>query len=202
MHLSEEKALLRKAIDERLKRFTDAERSAESRSLSRRLTEGIPAGTPICAFYPMRSEPDITPFLEEVLRRGDPLFLPCFEGVLTFRQATNLSKLVRGKLGTLEPSPTATELVTSNQPFDPAQDRQPVTSLTILVPGRAFDASGNRLGRGNGGYDKWIAEQREKGILMQLIGVALECQIVDSVPVESHDVRMDAIATARGITEC
>lgn len=189
MHLSEEKALLRKAIDERLKRFTDAERSAESRSLSRRLTEGISTGTPICAFYPMRSEPDITPFLEEVLRRGDPLFLPCFDNVLIFRQAMDLSKLVRGKLGTLEPSLDAPTLRPTPNP------------LTLLIPGRAFDAKGNRLGRGNGGYDKWIAEQREKGILMQLIGVALECQIVDSVPVESHDVRMDAIATARGITE-
>ena len=193
MHLSEEKALLRESIDERLKRFTDTERSAESRSLSRRLTEGIPAGTPICAFYPMRSEPDITPFLEEVLRRSDPLFLPCFEGTLIFRQATDLTKLVRGKLGTLEPPVTATPM--ANRKW------QIANRLTILIPGRAFDAKGNRLGRGNGGYDKWIAEQREKGISMQLIGVALECQIVDSVPVESHDQKMDAIATARGITE-
>ncbi|MEK7563795.1 MAG: 5-formyltetrahydrofolate cyclo-ligase [Patescibacteria group bacterium] len=194
MHLSEEKALLRESIDERLKRFTDTERSAESRSLSRRLTEGIPAGTPICAFYPMRSEPDITPFLVEVLRRSDPLFLPCFEGTLIFRQATDLTKLVRGKLGTLEPPVTATPM--ANRKW------QIANRLTILIPGRAFDAKGNRLGRGNGGYDKWIAEQREKGVSMQLIGIALECQIVDSVPVESHDVKMDAIATARGITEC
>ena len=190
MHLSEEKAVLRTAIDERLKRFSDAERSAESRSLSRRLTEGIPAGTPICAFYPMRSEPDITPFLEEVMHRGDPLYLPCFDGTLVFRKADDLSKLVRGKLGTLEPSRAASQLVTSNQ--------QPVT---ILIPGRAFDAKGNRLGRGNGGYDKWINEEQEKGASLRLIGVALECQIVDSVPVESHDQKMDAVATARGITE-
>jgi 5-formyltetrahydrofolate cyclo-ligase len=190
MHLSEEKVSLRTAIDERLKCIADAERSAESRSLCRRLTEGIPEGTPICAYYPMRSEPDITPFLEEVLRRNDPLYLPCFEGVLIFRQATDLTKLTRGKLGTLEPPPSASTL-----PISPSHD------LTILIPGRAFDASGNRLGRGNGGYDKWIAEQREKGVSLRLIGVALECQIVDSIPMESHDQKMDAVATARGITE-
>lgn len=190
MHLSEEKAILRQAIDERLKRFTEAERSAESRSLSRRLTEGIPAGTTICAFFPMRSEPDISPFLEEVLHRGDPLYLPCFDRVLQFRQATDLSILMRGKLGTLEPAETASPLPTSQSP-----------DLTILIPGRAFDTHGNRLGRGNGGYDKWIAEQREKGLSMRLIGVALECQIVDGIPMESHDQKMDAIATARGISE-
>src|SRR3989344_5318668 len=175
MHLSDQKSQLRTSIDERLKHLKENERSAESRSLCRRLTEGIPEGTPICAFFPMRSEPDITPFLEEVLHRKDPLYLPCFDGTLVFRKADDLSKLVRGKLGTLEPSRAASQLVTSNQ--------QPVT---ILIPGRPFDAKGNRLGRGNGGYDKWIAAQREKGVPMQLIGVALECQIVDSVPVESH----------------
>ncbi len=188
MHLQDEKSGLRKAIDERIKQLSDGERSAESRSLCRRLTEGIPAGTPICAFFPMRSEPDITPFLEEVLRRDDPLYLPSFDGTLVFRQAIDLSKLIRGKLGTLEPDPTASQLATSNQ--------QPAT---LLIPGRAFDNQGNRLGRGNGGYDKWVAEMREKNIPLRLIGVALECQIVDSIPVESHDQRMDAIATARGI---
>lgn len=188
MHIHEEKAALRQAIEERLKRFSAVERSAESRSLCRRLTEGIPAGAPVCAFFPMRSEPDITPFLEEILRRGDPLYLPCFDGTLVFRQATDFTKLVRGKLGTLEPPVTATELATSNQQL-----------VTLLVPGRAFDAHGNRLGRGNGGYDQWISQAKNAGTPMKLIGIALECQIVDKVPVESHDVKMDSIATARGI---
>ena len=198
MHIHEEKVSLRKAIDERIKRLSDGDRSAESRSLCRRLTEGIPEGTPICAFFPMRSEPDITPFLEEVLRRDDPLYLPCFDGTLVFRQAIDLSKLIRGKLGTLEPDPTASQLATSNQPVRTTHwpGGQPAT---LLIPGRAFDNQGNRLGRGNGGYDKWVAEMREKNVPLRLIGVALECQIVDSIPVESHDQRMDAIATARGI---
>ncbi|OGB90335.1 5-formyltetrahydrofolate cyclo-ligase [candidate division WOR-1 bacterium RIFCSPHIGHO2_01_FULL_53_15] len=194
MHLSDQKSQLRTSIDERLKHLKENERSAESRSLCRRLTEGIPEGTPICAFFPMRSEPDITPFLEEVLHRKDPLYLPCFDGTLIFRKASNLSTLVRGKLGTLEPPSTAAPIANHQS--------QIANRLTILIPGRAFDAKGNRLGRGNGGYDKWIVEQREKGIPLRLIGVALEFQIVDSVPVESHDQKMDAVATARGINEC
>ncbi len=190
MHIHEEKTSLRKAIDERIKRLSDGNRSAESRSLCRRLTEGIPTGTPICAFFPMRSEPDITPFLEEVLRRGDALYLPCFDGTLVFRQVTDLSTLVRGTLGTMEPAATSPLLRTSSE-----------QSMTFLIPGRAFDTHGNRLGRGNGGYDVWLNEEKKKEAQMRLIGVALECQIVDSVPVESHDQRMDAIATARGITK-
>lgn len=198
MHLQEEKSALRSAIEQRLKRMTDGERSAESRSLSRRLTEGIPAGTTICAFYPMRSEPDITPFLEEALRRGDTLYLPCFEGTLVFRQATDLSKLIRGKLGTLEPPESAPFLNMHHE-----ETKKPINDpFVFLIPGRAFDAHGNRLGRGNGGYDVWLNDAKSKGTAMRLVGVALECQIVDKVPVESHDVKMDSIATARGVTEC
>ncbi|MBM3228095.1 5-formyltetrahydrofolate cyclo-ligase [Candidatus Peribacteria bacterium] len=194
MHIQDEKAALRMAIEERLKRMTDAERSAESRSLCRRLTEGIPEGTSICAFYPMRSEPDITPFLEEVLRRGDPLYLPCFDGTLIFRKAKDLEALVRGKLGTREPAPDAPVL-----DFSSEQTNEQRNPFTVLLPGRAFDAHGNRLGRGNGGYDQWLHQEQRHRAAMRLIGVALECQIVDKVPVESHDQRMDALATARGV---
>jgi 5-formyltetrahydrofolate cyclo-ligase len=190
MHTAEEKHQLRDAMEERLKRMSDGERSAESRSLCRRLTEAIPVGTAVCAFSPLRTEPDITPLLQEILRRGDPLYLACFDGQLTFRLCTDLVTLVRGELGILEPPKDSEEL-----------DHSTVTRI-VVVPGRAFDRAGNRLGRGNGGYDRWISEQRKHHASTRFIGAALECQIMDSVPVEQHDARLDAIATARGITEC
>ncbi len=68
----------------------------------------------------------------------------------------------------------------------------------VLVPGRAFDAKGARLGRGNGGYDKWIAQERSRNAPYQYWGVAFECQVVDEVPVEAHDQKLDAVVTARG----
>jgi 5-formyltetrahydrofolate cyclo-ligase len=60
----------------------------------------------------------------------------------------------------------------------------------ILVPGVAFDLQGNRLGRGKGFYDRLLAEIR--GVKC---GVAFEEQIVDEIPVGSHDAAMDFIVT-------
>jgi 5-formyltetrahydrofolate cyclo-ligase len=60
----------------------------------------------------------------------------------------------------------------------------------VLVPGVAFDLSGGRLGRGMGFYDRLLAEVRG-----HKCGVAYDLQIVPSVPVERHDVRVDSILT-------
>ncbi|MFA7682254.1 MAG: 5-formyltetrahydrofolate cyclo-ligase, partial [Candidatus Peribacteraceae bacterium] len=68
-----------------------------------------------------------------------------------------------------------------------------------LIPGRAFDRDGNRLGRGNGSYDHWIREQRTANPQTKIWGIAFECQIVPIVPTEEHDERVDALITARGL---
>ena len=72
----------------------------------------------------------------------------------------------------------------------------------VLVPGRAFDRSGGRLGRGKGYYDGFLSRlrPRESGGPCKL-GVAFACQIVESVPVEVRDVRMDAVVTDDGVVE-
>ncbi len=66
----------------------------------------------------------------------------------------------------------------------------------VLVPGLAFDASGNRLGRGAGYYDRFLARLRPSTVL---IGLAFECQVFESVPVEPHDRPVDFVVTERTI---
>lgn len=58
----------------------------------------------------------------------------------------------------------------------------------IIVPAIAYDRKGNRLGRGKGFYDRLLNETKATKI-----GIAYEFQIVDEVPVESHDVPMDIV---------
>ena len=61
----------------------------------------------------------------------------------------------------------------------------------ILVPGLAFDRTCKRLGRGKGFYDRWL----EKHPTVTTIGICFETQIVEDVPAESHDERVDIVAT-------
>jgi len=62
----------------------------------------------------------------------------------------------------------------------------------ILVPGVAFTRAGLRLGRGGGYYDRLLA-QCGSGTLR--IGVAFSCQLVDELPCEPHDQRVDLVLT-------
>ena len=61
----------------------------------------------------------------------------------------------------------------------------------ILVPGVAFDKFGNRLGRGKGYYDK-VLKQTEA----YKLGVCFDFQLVERVPVEPHDVKMDRVVAS------
>jgi 5-formyltetrahydrofolate cyclo-ligase len=65
-----------------------------------------------------------------------------------------------------------------------------------IVPGAAFDYSGNRLGYGAGYYDSLLAERKRK---MLVIALAYEEQIVDSIPPEEHDVQVDMIVTDKRV---
>jgi 5-formyltetrahydrofolate cyclo-ligase len=64
----------------------------------------------------------------------------------------------------------------------------------ILVPGLAFDPMGCRLGRGGGYFDRWL--EGHPGV--KSLGLCFSCQIVETIPMESHDARVDAILTEGG----
>lgn len=78
--------------------------------------------------------------------------------------------------------------------------REPVTGIPfpislidmVIVPGLGFDEYGNRLGRGRGFYDRFLAHPDFKGIACAL---AFEEQMTATVPVGPLDRHIDMIAT-------
>ncbi len=60
----------------------------------------------------------------------------------------------------------------------------------VVVPGLAFDNAGRRLGRGKGYYDKLLPQ-----IKAPKLGICFPFQLVDEVPAEAFDFRMDGIIT-------
>ena len=59
----------------------------------------------------------------------------------------------------------------------------------IVVPGVAFDHNGNRIGRGRGYYDRFLC----KHLNVKRIGICFDFQMVDEVPTEPNDIRMDEV---------
>ena len=61
----------------------------------------------------------------------------------------------------------------------------------FLVPGIAFTASGKRLGRGGGYYDKLLSKYPDT----LKIGITFNERIMQDLPTESHDISMDYVFT-------
>ena len=68
----------------------------------------------------------------------------------------------------------------------------------VLTPGLAFDRMGARLGRGGGFYDRLLTDA---ALTARRVAVCFACQVVERVPVEPHDVEIDAIVTEDGWLE-
>lgn len=66
----------------------------------------------------------------------------------------------------------------------------------VVVPGLGFDAEGNRLGRGRGFYDRFLAQEQFHG---RSCALAFEEQFVDSIPAADHDIGVQMLVTDQKI---
>jgi 5-formyltetrahydrofolate cyclo-ligase len=128
------------------------------------------------------SEVDIDEVLAEALARGAGVLLPWVEGdELGIARIRDLSAdLVPGWRGVREPR------TSGRRPARP--DRVDAA----VVPGVGFDRRGNRLGYGGGHFDRLLARLKPG---TPVIGVAFDVQILDALPSEPHDIKVDMLVT-------
>src|SRR5213078_991905 len=62
----------------------------------------------------------------------------------------------------------------------------------VLVPGIAFTRAGARIGRGAGFFDRFLAHRAARAIK---IGIAFSFQIVESLPLDRYDVKLDLVVS-------
>lgn len=175
-----EKQTLRAWALESLRALGAEARAEKSRAIRRHLggVQGL-----IFGFAPLRLEPD---WLSDWA--GAEIALPRIEGerLIFHRVAEPERDLCLGQFGAREPfSKDATRVSLED-------------AAAILVPGLAFDGQGGRLGRGGGFYDRFLEASGGKA---RRIGVCFACQLVERVPLEAHDARLDAIVTEDGWIE-
>jgi 5-formyltetrahydrofolate cyclo-ligase len=175
------KAALRSMMRERLKKISPAVRAVESVELGERLKAQMQSARSILFFAPLPDELDVWPVLELSLALGVTCALPFFDankktyGAKIIQALT--TDIVTGKFGVREPATTCGEI--SLNKFD-----------LVLVPGIAFDRQGNRLGRGQGFYDRLLAEV--SGVKC---GVCYDAQLLEKIPTEPHDAKVNFILT-------
>jgi 5-formyltetrahydrofolate cyclo-ligase len=134
-----------------------------------------------------RSEVETLSIIKEALAMGKRVVLP---KVLANRhqvalcEIKDVSELSPGHMGIPEPA-------TSGEQTCSIDD-----VALIVIPGVAFDCSCNRLGYGGGYYDMLLVERQKK---TPIIALAYEEQVVDEIPSEPHDIKIDMIITDKRI---
>ena len=142
----------------------------------------------VLLFRSLADEIDTAPIFAETARAGQRTYAPRVVGDrLEFVAVDLASDWSRGAYKTLEPK------------SGPTLDYRDLTSglPVIIVPGIAFTANGDRLGRGGGHYDRALAAMRAVAPIVA-VGLALEIQLVPELPVEPHDQRLDVVVTDEG----
>jgi len=189
MTIGDEKAELRAFV-----KLTRAARSAGERTTAERGFTDVLAlladqfsWSRIAAFMPTPTEPPIARGVDELVRLGVTVIVPV-------SSADGLLEWVNLEAGAI----ANTTLDSMNMPIPTSGGRVPAGTLdAVLVPAAAVDRDGNRLGWGKGYYDRFLDSVEGSPLV---IAVVFDSDIVTSVPTESHDAPVGAIATESEVT--
>ena len=178
-----EKRDIRRQVRERFKTLSEEQKRLKSSDVIEQLRQFFAQRqvSVVALFSPLPDEVQIGEFVEEMASKGD--FRVVLPRVIDdgsnskmefFDYRTNSMQV--GSYGILEPQ--------SGEPCD-------VSEIDVMiVPGVAFGRDGARLGRGKGFYDRYLAR---KGFRAECVGVCLDFQLFDTLPMEPHDRVMDCV---------
>ncbi len=130
----------------------------------------------IHTYLPMGDEVDIFPFIREMLEKGLTVVAP------KSLKGRRMENLVLHSLSELEAGIYGTSHPASGLVYEGGYD-------LFIVPGLAFDRHGNRIGYGAGYYDAFLGSQSGG----QKLGICYPFQLLDELPAEAHDVRLDGV---------
>ena len=157
--------------------MSPADRAGAAAAVCERLLElpEVAAARVVAAYVGVGTELPTKPLLDTLTARGVRVLLPVLLPGGALAWGAYDGTLVAGRHGLLEP---------------PTRDAGLAEADAVVVPGVAYDRSGRRLGRGGGSYDRALAT-----VGVPVVGIALDGEVVDEVPVAGHDRRVDVVVT-------
>ncbi|WP_314590588.1 5-formyltetrahydrofolate cyclo-ligase [Paenibacillus terrigena] len=197
-----EKQEIRKRIRTLRKALSASEHRVKSEQICREAARWVDhkalsgeqsANRSVFVYLPYEHEIDVIPFIQHCWDRGYAVYAPHVDqaaGQMQLFQIRSLSDVEVGSYGIREPK--------LSLPLLPAT-RWAMLDW-VVVPGLAFDQHGGRMGYGGGYYDRFMArvaashpEESDRRPLC--IALAFSLQVIDRVPMEVHDLRVDCLIT-------
>ena len=167
-------------------RISNEQRKTESDDIMRQLEklDCFKKAHTILLYHSLPDEVDTTGMIKR-WNKTKQIILPVVSGNDLILRRYSPEHLSTGVFGIREPD-------TNNEQIDLSE-----VDLAI-IPGIAFDSKGNRLGRGNGYYDRLLQEKNRT----TTIGICFRLQLIESIPANTFDQPMNKIATADKIYHC
>jgi 5-formyltetrahydrofolate cyclo-ligase len=180
------KARIRKDMLTRLRQHTKKQRTAKSDKIKRRLFKEkyFKQAATIMCYVSKPYEVDTYPIIEGVLKSGKRLIVPVTktqEKILIPSEISDLQKdLEQGPFGICEPKKECMKTV----------DLKDID--LVLIPGIAFDRQGNRIGHGQGYFDRFLSNLPNK---IPTIGLAFKLQLVSRINALPWDIPVTKLIT-------
>lgn len=181
--MAKAKSELRKIFQQSRQELGDEARAEKSACIVRRVEEDSDwqSAKVVCIYVWFKDEVQTDALIQSAWKDGKTVCVPrCGkdgEDKIVLHEIHSFDDLAPGAYGIREPIPDSTRVVAISD-VD-----------AFIVPGVAFDRQGNRLGWGGGFYDWALSRAKEA----KKIALAFSCQIVDALPAESHDIKMDKV---------
>jgi 5-formyltetrahydrofolate cyclo-ligase len=174
------KKAMRREIRALLGDVTEGERNEKSIEICRTLTalDAWRDAHTVCLFAPQHFEPDIDGMWSQATGRRF-CYPKIFDDELEAIEVEQPAGLVIGKWNLRMPALDEPKVM-------------PHRIDLVLVPGVAFSSRGERLGRGGGFYDRFLAMP---GLRAKKVGVCFDLQIREELPTEAHDRAVDLVVT-------
>ncbi|HHV95440.1 MAG TPA: 5-formyltetrahydrofolate cyclo-ligase [Clostridiaceae bacterium] len=198
--IKERKRAIRKRILEKRNAMAKSEVESKSKIIIEKLMsmDAWIKSNLIMSYVNFGNEVITTDFINKSLSEGKRIAVPFVAKLPTGNKAiipceiNSLDNdLEKSSFGILEPKPNNRKEVDC------------VDIDLIIVPGIAFDNNKYRIGFGAGYYDRFLQSVKEEHLKRKskvdyvTIGIAFEEQIVEFLPVESHDIPLDIIITEK-----
>jgi len=186
------KDIIRKQVLEIRNKLSESEAAALSESIFQNLKKNSffnDAGN-VMVYLDFKHEVKTDCIIEYCLANGKKVYVPiCIPETheLCISRITGPGQLQAGHYGIREPFREYVRLSDSS-----------LLDL-VLVPGVAFDASGNRIGFGAGYYDRFMKRLRPDAVKAAL---AYSFQVVEQVPADEYDIPADYIVTENATIIC
>jgi len=183
----ESKSSLRKLILEKLNSQKEVNRTQYSSIIKDKLFSSVEfrSARTILFYASFDGEVDTWEMMEEAQRKGKTIVLPVImesqKKIIPSRVLDLEKELTIGPYGIKQPAESFLRPVESKD-LD-----------LVIVPGVAFDKKGNRLGRGQGYYDRLLSQIPSS---IPTIGLAFAFQILEELPEAApHDCPVKTIIT-------